>query len=50
MTGSIVIIPTVARPRLEELLGADRLTYQNIGQLASDDFLKVPWWVLNMIW
>ena len=41
LTGSIVIIPTVAKPRLEELLGADRLTYQNVGQLSPDDFLKV---------
>ena len=41
LTGSIVIIPTVAKPRLEELLGGNRLTYQNVGQLSPDDFLKV---------
>ena len=41
LTGSIVIIPTVAKPRLEELPGADRLTYQSVGQLSPDDFLKV---------
>ena len=41
LTGSIVIIPTVAKPRLEELLGGNRLTYQSVGQLSPDDFLKV---------
>lgn len=41
LTGSIVIIPTVAKPRLEELLGENRLTYQSVGQLSPDDFLKV---------
>lgn len=41
LTGSIVIIPTVAKSRLEELLGSDRLTYQSVGQLSPDDFLKV---------
>ena len=41
MTGSIVIIPTVAKSRLEELLGGNRLTYQSVGQLSPDDFLKV---------
>ena len=41
LTGSIVIIPTVSKPRLEELLGENRLTYQSVGQLSPDDFLKV---------
>ena len=41
LTGSIVIIPTVAKPRLEDLLGGNRLNYQSVGQLSPDDFLKV---------
>ncbi len=40
LTGSIVIIPTVAKPRLEELLERIDWTYQS-RPLSPDDFLKV---------
>lgn len=32
LTGSLVIIPTTVKPRLEALFGADKITFQPVGQ------------------
>ena len=41
LTGSLVIIPTAARHRLEDLLDADRLKFLPVGCLNPNDYLKV---------
>lgn len=41
LTGSLVIIPTVVKSRLEAVFGADKITFQTVGQLDEKDYVKV---------
>ena len=41
LTGSLVIIPTSAKEHLERLIPNSRLSYEVIGQLSQEDYLKV---------
>ena len=41
LTGSLVIIPTSAKEHLERLIPNSRLSYNVIGQLSQEDYLKV---------
>ena len=41
LTGSLVIIPTSVKSRLEALFGADKITFQPVGQLDEKDYVKV---------
>lgn len=41
LTGSLVIIPTTVKQRLEALFGADKITFQPVGQLDEKDYVKV---------
>lgn len=41
LTGSLVIIPTSAKEHLERLIPYSRLSYDVIGQLSQEDYLKV---------
>lgn len=41
LTGSLVIIPTSAKEHLERLIPNPRLSYDVIGQLGQEDYLKV---------
>ena len=41
LTGSLVIIPTSAKEHLERLIPNSRLSYDVIGQLSQEDYLKV---------
>ena len=41
LTGSLVIIPTVAKEPLEKLIPSSRLSYEIVGQLRQDQYLKV---------
>ena len=41
LTGSLVIIPTAVKPRLEAIFGADKITFQPVGQLDENDYVKV---------
>ena len=41
LTGSLVIIPTVVKSRLEAVFGADKITFQSVGQLDEKDYVKV---------
>lgn len=41
LTGSLVIIPTSAKEHLERLIPNPRLSYDIIGQLRQEDYLKV---------
>lgn len=41
LTGSLVIIPTTVKPRLEAVFGADKITFQTVGQLDEKDYVKV---------
>lgn len=41
LTGSLVIIPTSAKEHLERLIPSSRLSYDVIGQLSQEDYLKV---------
>lgn len=41
LTGSLVIIPTSTKEHLERLIPNSRLSYDVIGQLSQEDYLKV---------
>lgn len=41
LTGSLVIIPTAAKEPLEKLIPSSRLSYEIVGQLRQDQYLKV---------
>ena len=41
LTGSLAIIPTSAKEHLERLIPNSRLSYDIIGQLSQEDYLKV---------
>lgn len=41
LTGSLLIIPTSAKEHLERLIPNSRLSYDVIGQLSQEDYLKV---------
>ena len=41
LTGSLVIIPTSAKEHLERLIPNSRLSFDVIGQLSQEDYLKV---------
>lgn len=41
LTGSLVIIPTAVKPRLEAIFGPDKITFQPVGQLDEKDYVKV---------
>ena len=41
LTGSLVVIPTSAKEHLERLIPNSRLSYDVIGQLSQEDYLKV---------
>lgn len=41
LTGSLVIIPTGVKSRLEAVFGADKITFQSVGQLDEKDYVKV---------
>ena len=41
LTGSLVIIPTAVKPRLEAIFGPDKITFQPVGQLDENDYVKV---------
>lgn len=41
LTGSLVIIPTSAKEHLERLIPNSRLSYDVIGQLSQEEYLKV---------
>ena len=41
LTGSLVIIPTSAKEHLERLIPNSRLSYDVIGELSQEDYLKV---------
>lgn len=41
LTGSLVIIPATVKQRLEALFGADKITFQPVGQLDEKDYVKV---------
>ena len=41
LTGSLVIIPTGVKSRLEAVFGADKITFQPVGQLDEKDYVKV---------
>lgn len=41
LTGSLVIIPTTVKQRLEALFGAEKITFQPVGQLDEKDYVKV---------
>ena len=50
LTGSLVIIPTSAKEHLERLIPNSRLSYDVIGQLSQEDYLKVSISGPIMIW
>ena len=41
LTGSLVIIPTAVKPRLEAIFDPDKITFQQVGQLDEKDYVKV---------
>lgn len=41
LTGSLVIIPSGVKSRLEAVFGADKITFQSVGQLDEKDYVKV---------
>lgn len=41
LTGSLVIIPTAAKDPLEKLIPSSRLSYEVVGHLRQDQYLKV---------
>ena len=41
LTGSLVIIPTAAKESLEKLIPSSRLSYEVVGHLSQDQYLKV---------
>lgn len=41
LTGSLVIIPTAAKEPLEKLIPSSRLSYEIVGHLRQDQYLKV---------
>lgn len=41
LTGSLVIIPTTAKEPIEKLIPSSRLSYEVVGQLRQDQYLKV---------
>ena len=41
LTGSLVIIPSGVKSRLEAVFGADKITFQTVGQLDEKDYVKV---------
>ena len=41
LTGSLVIIPSGVKSRLEAVFGADKITFQPVGQLDEKDYVKV---------
>lgn len=41
LTGSLVIIPTAAKEPLEKLIPSSRLSYEVVGQLRQNQYLKV---------
>ena len=41
LTGSLVIIPSTVKPSLEAIFGADKITFQPVGQLEEKDYVKV---------
>lgn len=41
LTGSLVIVPTAVKPRLEAIFGQDKITFQQVGQLNEKDYVKV---------
>lgn len=41
LTGSLVIIPSGVKSRLEAVFGADNITFQTVGQLDEKDYVKV---------
>ena len=41
LTGSLVIIPSGVKSRLEAFFGADKITFQTVGQLDEKDYVKV---------
>lgn len=41
LTGSLVIIPSGVKSRLEVFFGADKITFQTVGQLDEKDYVKV---------
>jgi len=41
LTGSLVIIPTAAKEPLEKLIPSSRLSYEVVGHLRQDQYLKV---------
>lgn len=41
LTGSLVIIPTAAKDPLEKLIPSSRLSYEIVGHLRQDQYLKV---------
>lgn len=41
LTGSLVIIPSGVKSRLEDVFGADKITFQPVGQLDEKDYVKV---------
>ena len=41
LTGSLFIIPTGVKSRLEAVFGADKITFQPVGQLDEKDYVKV---------
>ena len=41
LTGSLVIIPTAAKESLEKLIPCSRLSYEVVGHLSQDQYLKV---------
>ena len=50
LTGSLVIIPTSAKEHLERLIPNSRLSYDVIGQLSQEDYLRSVFLVPIMIW
>ncbi len=41
LTGSLVIIPSAVKPRLEAIFGPNKITFQPVGQLDENDYVKV---------
>ena len=41
LTGSLVIIPSGVKSRLEAVFGPDKITFQTVGQLDEKDYVKV---------
>ena len=41
LTGSLVIIPTGVKSRLEAIFGPNKITFQPVGQLDEKDYVKV---------